>query len=803
MVKRSTPLSGIKVVDFGQWMAGPTAARLLADNGAEVVHVDPPGGWRWSARADAVLNAGKRRVQLDLDDPDDLAEAHRLVAGCDVLIENFAPGALARFGLDHASVRAAHPPVVYLSLPGFASTDEEHASVEALEGVIASATGQFSDMGVNRVLMGIAASYSPLPLGSAYAGVFGAMAVGLALRARLGHGQGDHVEVPIASSLLEALAYNSMQVDDVPRRYLSRREQAIESGSRDLSYDEVQTLLDPFYRTYWCADGRPLYLVAVSHRQHPRSVLEALGIWKEAVAAGLPLHDPYLSTSQWPEGAECTLLAHPISARWAEWLSERIARVLRTRPSHEWEADFAAHGIPAIGTRTTAEWLDTEHVRSSGLLVEDHHHELGQVRRMGSVLWTEEVPGGVVEPRRGPVDPAAGWLNGLLVVDLTNVIAGPTIGSTLARFGARVVKVDLPRPTFDPWNTVLCGLHANRGKESLLLDAGSPLGRPALARLLARADVLTVNASEQQLVRLGLTAADLIALAPGAVLCHLDAWSGPAGGPWGQRSGYDDLVQAATGIMSRFGGGLDTPEEHAHFGTIDVLAGLAAAAATAFALYARDATGRVLVARSSLAAAGQLIQAPYMVAHRGPRPVEPSGRGARGESPTYRIYATNDSWAFVVVPPHRLRDLGKVIGSMPLEAMSEHQLADVLTEILGTRSTAHWQDTLAPLGVTVQPLQTLKDLRDSHASNERAPWGASSYHFTTVAKHAVGRSVTLVAPIAVRPDAARIVVPADAPKYGQHTVAVLTELGYGAEEIEEMARSGTAGLSWSEEYLPS
>ena len=797
------PLNGIKVVDLGQWMAGPTAARLLADNGAEVVHVDPPDGWRWSAQADAVLNAGKRRVVLDLNDPTDLAEAHRLVAACDVLIENFAPGTLVRFGLDPTSVRDRHPSIVYLSLPGFASTDEEHAAVAAFEGVIASASGQFSDMGVNRVLMGIAASYSPLPLGSAYAGVFGAMAVGLALRARLGHRRGDHIEVPIASSLLEALAYNSMHVADVPPRYRSRREQAIERGARDLSYDDVQTLLDPFYRTYWCADGRPFYVVAVSHRRHPRRLLEVLGIWEEAVAAGLPVHDPYLPTSSWPEGVDCTLLAHPISTVWAAWLSERIAAVLRSRSSQEWEELFAAHGIPGVATRTTAEWLNTDHAVASGLLADDHHQELGQVRRMGPVLWTEDVPGATVERHTGSVDPSAGWLDGTLIVDLTNVIAGPTIGSTLARYGARVVKVDLPQPTFDPWNTVLCGLHSNRGKESVLLDAGHPAGREALSRLLARADVLTVNASEQQLARLGLTGADLAALAPGAVLCHLDAWGGPDGGPWRQRSGYDDLVQAATGIMSRFGGGLDTPEEHAHFGTIDVLAGLAAAAATAFALYARDSTGRAPIARSSLAAAGQLIQAAYLVAHTGPRPTEPSGRAAKGEGPSYRIYATDDGWVFVVVPPDRLVDLGRVIGVEAIAALSIDDLVEVLSQALGARPTAYWQARLAPLGITVQPLHTLAHQRDLHGTTQRTPWSASSYHFTTVADHAVGRAVTLVAPVAVRPATARIVVPTDAPQYGEHTAAVLGELGYGPDEVDELVRIGVAGLTWSDEYLPT
>jgi crotonobetainyl-CoA:carnitine CoA-transferase CaiB-like acyl-CoA transferase len=436
---------------------------------------------------------------------------------------------------------------------------------------------------------------------------------------------------------------------------------------------------------------------------------------------------------------------------------------------------------------------------------------------MGPVSWTEEVPRTNPLPRversgpTGAEDPAAGWLDGVTVVDLTNVIAGPTIGSTLARYGARVIKVDLPEPTFDPWNTVLCGLHSNRGKQSVLLDVRSELGRPALRRLLARADVLTVNASADQLARLGLTGAELAACAPRAVLCHLDAWGGPQDGPWQQRSGYDDLVQAATGIMARFGGGLETPEEHAHFGTIDVLAGLTAAAATAFALYARATTGKVLVARSSLAAAGQLIAAPYLCDHNTPRPAEPSGPGARGEGPTYRLHATSDGWAFLVVPPDRIKALGLALGlnspGASLEALPDAEVDEALASRLRQRTGEHWQQVLAPLGVTVQPLHTLAWQRERHTESATdagsRPWSTSSYHFTTTEFHAAGRAVTLVAPGAVRPRTARIVVPADAPKYGEHTTAVLAEIGYDPDEITQMLQERAAGLSWSQEYLPS
>ena len=83
-------LSGIRVVDFGHFVAGPLTAVMLADQGAEVVHVDRPGAEL--AEADAFLNRGKRRITLDLKDPADAAGAARLAAGADVVTENFRPG---------------------------------------------------------------------------------------------------------------------------------------------------------------------------------------------------------------------------------------------------------------------------------------------------------------------------------------------------------------------------------------------------------------------------------------------------------------------------------------------------------------------------------------------------------------------------------------------------------------------------------------------------------------------------------------------------------------------------------------
>jgi len=158
------PLSGIRVLDFGHYVAGPAAAMILADFGAEVIRIDSPLGSQWNSPAERVLNRGKQSIVLDFNKDKDLDLAKDLISTADVIVENFRPGVMQRFGLDAESVRTEHPYIVYLSLPGFASTDERLASIPAWEAIVASVCGQCTDMGLNRILMGINPSFSPLPV---------------------------------------------------------------------------------------------------------------------------------------------------------------------------------------------------------------------------------------------------------------------------------------------------------------------------------------------------------------------------------------------------------------------------------------------------------------------------------------------------------------------------------------------------------------------------------------------------------------------------------------------------------------
>ena len=822
-------MHGVKVLDFGQYIAGPAAAAMLADMGAEVIRVDPPGGPRWRSPAMGGFNRRKRSIILDLKTEADRQVAKDLVARADVLVENFRPGVMARLGLGPRECEPTNPRLVYVSLPGFASTDVERAEVKAWEAVIAAESGQFTDMGLNRVLMGINPSFTPLTLASAYGALFAATAVSAALFARERTGRGEHIEVPLASALMEGLVYNSMHIEDYPDRYKSPREREIERRRAageplDMAYADLQEFLDPFYRNYFCADGRPVYVVSASHRRHAHRTLEVMGLLDEALEAGVPeLDDWYLSTRDWPEGVDCALGLYPLSKSWAHWLSHRMKARFREKTSLEWERLFGEAGVPAVAQRTSEEWLNSEHALASALVHELDHPTFGRIRRTGPVAWLagsselaatparEPEPGAdraefeTESPGDGGSEPAATggadrWLDGVKILDMTNVIAGPTIASTLARFGAEVIKLEPIESTFDPWNTIVFGLQAGRGKRSLLANIKTPQGREIFQKLISWADLVTVNAMDRQLAPLGVDHDSLTAINPKVILCQLDAFGGPRRGPRSDHVGYDDLVQAMTGVMARFGGGLDTPEEHAHLGTIDVLAGIAGAFASAAALFNRARTGQADVARCSLAAAGQLIQAPFLYDFPGREPFdEPSGRDARGYSALYRLYQTSDGWLFLAASESELTALGSATDCPDLAETSDGQRTAQLTESFLCEPTAVWIDRLRAADIGVARVRSLSELRETHIGNESAP---GSYCFDRFAEHPCGRAVTLVSPCAVRPGRSMIEPPYATEKYGASTRELLRELGYADDAVDSLLADGIVSESWSSDYLP-
>ena len=636
---------------------------------------------------------------------------------------------------------------------------------------------------------------------------------------------GDWIEVPLASALFEGLAYNHEQIEDYPDRYKSPRELELDRRAAagepcDLDFAALFEFLDPFYRTYNCQDGRGFYVVSGSVAGHPERVLKTLGL--ENLIDDLPTFDPYLNTAEWPD--EWTLSNYPVGVRDRARIAEAMKAAFLTRPAHEWDDLFGAAKAPATAQRTTKEWLNDPHALASGLILRVADPVRGEMRQMGNVAWLASDAEAVAKHAARPLDADAlarifaasprpslssggsgAWLDGLKVLDLTNVIAGPTIASTLARFGAHVTHVQPVKPSVDPWNAVVFGLQANRGKESVLLDLRSVDGHDALNRLIREADVVTLNATDAQRDALGLSRADIDAVNPYAVLVQLDAFGGPMRGPKSDHLGYDDLAQAITGIMVRFGDGMTTPEEHAHAGTIDVLAGLTACVALGAALMQKRRTGRADIARSSLAAAGNMIQAQFMYDFPGRAHFdEPSGRDALGWGPFYRCYEASDGWFFFAAPTERADCLSRAPELAGLQS-SDPDLSDRLQARFRTRPTEYWAQHLTAGSSSAVPLGSMLETRDralQKESTEKLDIARASYRAVRHDLHPMGRWCDLAAPNAIRPSNGIIKVPDPAPKYGQDTKRVLSRLGFGQAEIDHALARGAVGTSWSRNYLP-
>lgn len=202
---------------------------------------------------------------------------------------------------------------------------------------------------------------------------------------------------------MEGLSYNSIKIDGYPLRYKTLREKESERRRAEnlpmnLSYQDLQEFLDPFYRTYECADGRKFYAVCPSHREHAKRCLQAMGIYEEMVAAGLPkVDDPYLPIDQWEGNA--SLGVYPLPADWAARISARMKDVFLTKTAAEWEVIFGEGRFPGAPHRSTQEWLHDEHSNTAGLIVEVNDREFGVMKQPGPIAWLE----GCSEPMLKPV----------------------------------------------------------------------------------------------------------------------------------------------------------------------------------------------------------------------------------------------------------------------------------------------------------------------------------------------------------------------------------------------------------------
>ena len=390
------PLAGVRVVDFGHYIAGPLAGMLLADQGAQIIKVDRPGTRSANAgdAADAMYNRGKTRLELDLKSEAGRAAARRLIAAADVVIENFRPGVMDRLGLGAHVLTERHPRLIYLSLPGFASTDLGKANIRAFEGVLNAACGLFTDLDSVGRMVGAPPVYTPVPLASTYGAIHGALAVTLALYARAESGRGEVIEVPLLSAALAATGILLYRVAKQPVRYgMPIMPRATQRFLVPLLRAYVRLTGGPGWRailrrlgrmhpgpndSYRTSDGGWVFLLAGGNSNHSQFFLKAMGLYDELIEAGMVDRYVYDNLDLTNNVQEWTML----SKSWKRRIRKRLAKLFAEQPAAHW-LELLDGKVPFSPQLTADEWLHAPETLTAGLTVDVDDPRHGKMRQLG------------------------------------------------------------------------------------------------------------------------------------------------------------------------------------------------------------------------------------------------------------------------------------------------------------------------------------------------------------------------------------------------------------------------------------
>jgi crotonobetainyl-CoA:carnitine CoA-transferase CaiB-like acyl-CoA transferase len=364
------PLAGIRVIDLSTVLAGPYATMILADLGADVVKVEPPGGdatrgWGppWVGDEEAgtrtaayylAVNRNKRSLRLDLRADAGREVLRRLLVGGDVLVENFRPGSLDRLGFDDATIASINPALIHLAISGYGPTGPAADRpgydfvIQAVGGLM-SITGEADEDGGRPMKVGVAIS-------DVVTGLYAAIGVLAGLLAR--HGVGQRVDVSLLGSTLAVL--------------VNQAQNAFVTGVSPVRRGNAHPNIVP-YETFATADGE-LAVAVGSERQWPR-FCEALGLPELAA-------DPRFATNG--DRVERRAELRPT-------LAQRFAE----RSTAAWGTALDAADVPWGAIADVATALASPEAAALEAVVDVEHPVLGAVRQVGSPFRLADTPGSI------------------------------------------------------------------------------------------------------------------------------------------------------------------------------------------------------------------------------------------------------------------------------------------------------------------------------------------------------------------------------------------------------------------------
>jgi crotonobetainyl-CoA:carnitine CoA-transferase CaiB-like acyl-CoA transferase len=758
------PCSGLSVVELtagtselGLGLAGGLPGMILADLGAAVTRIVSSG----SGGIDERLQWGRvwhrHKEVVTVDAPDTVRS---LLLDADVALV-YGPEALVeRRGLGWQDVSHSKPALVYARLrPSRTCTgqlDDFALLVEARSGFCTQLPGHRSGPTfVDVRAPGSGAAF--LMLSSVFA----------LLRRRALTGQGGWSETSLYDGMLATLGC-----------MIGRSERG---GPGIETYWEKGSWFPNFM--YRCADGE-LIQVWFGGKGMYASLIEVLG--------DKPSEQGYYADQA----------AGRLNDRARRWAS-----TFATLPREEWIGRLRAAGVACEPVLGPGDALRDPHLAETGLAVSEireGHRDVvaatplrvfplvgGQSGRVAPPpLPDPPLPD---PPLPDPPLPDGGLLSGLRVVDFSMFVAGPLAGQVLADLGADVVKVEPPQG--EAMRGAAYAMAAcQRGKRSLAIDLGAPEARPVVERLLRWADVVLHNFRVGVSERLGIDEATVARINPGAVYCHASAFG--TSGPRASYPGNDALMQALTGFERAIGGKGNDPIA-ATWIPVDMCGGWMAASGILAALYARAATGTGQQVASSLLGSAMLLHS-GVFERDGEMVHGPVLDGDQtGYGPGYRIYRCGDGqWLAVVLPDESswatLRSQPEMAGLetsyAPLRVGDDEPAAiraeSLLSAGFASAPAAEWLERLRSVGVPAEVVAEMdrdgfrRGILDDPLNQqmgrvvayETAQWG----HFEQIG------------PL-IRCGPAPTGSPAPMlPGIGEHSVSVLTDLGFSEEEVDAL-----------------
>ena len=813
------PCTGLTVLDFSMGMPGALCTLVMADYGAEVVKVEPPGGDPFRFQPAWISwNRGKKGIVLDLSTTEGREQVIHLAGEADVVVESFRPGDMADWGLDYDTLSQLYPRLVYCSITGFGQKGPLRR-VKGYEGVVAAKAGRMLNLEGQPNRDGPV--YSAVHTGSWHASQAAVRGILGALRVRDECGRGQWVQ----TSIVQALASphdNNVGDGGLVNMQLRRRDperfpaRPRGRGLSSIGYVPVRT-------------GDGTWLQHANQRvPHIQGHLKAIGL------EGLLEDERFAKVPG-------------INFENQELLRREILEKQLEKSADEWMEIYLADGnIAAEPYRNSVQAMDHPAVVANGTVVTIDDPRVGPMRTLAPLVDFKDTPGkpsgpapdvgqhnaevlgrlpqqsasvSAASPEANGADVAAHPLSGITVLDLATIQAGPYGAALLADLGARVIKVDATDRRLDEGRRstaqAMADARTYAGKEGIQIDLQTPEGKEIIHKLIARADVLAHNFRLGVPERLQIDWETCRKINPRMI--HV--WMGTYGehGPHARRPGAHPIPGAIMGgAMRQMGRGMPPPPGQAMDAEETVEATRWAmksnwgpdqntspvvATAVMLGLRARDLTGRGQPVQVTMLNANAWTNADEYYDHANRPPIAMPDADIHGLHALYRLYRCREGWVFLgclfqdewdifcrTVERADLPADRRFATPEARQANDEALIAEI-SAIFTQRTAAEWEELLTGADVgCVRADEALEGDFYADHPHARANDLSVEVEHPYVGKY---RRYGGLVEFSLTPGTYRTSI-----QVGQHTKPLLREIGYDDQEIDDL---GTRGIvQWAD-----